>query len=765
MSPRIDHLRSAYFLVYSLYMACVPISAAPIPDAMSLRTNSTHEIPQSHKSAHTGAQRAGFVSLFFVLLAITALLSGILLGVMGLDLTYLRVLASSGAEEQQKQAKKILAVRKYPNWSLFSLILTTTAITQTLPLLLNPLWPESPLCPIIFSTLGVAFLGDFLPQTLMPRHVLSMAEVLMPLVWVCMYVAAVPATVPVGVSWLCRMGMWGKDIGTGVEMGWKRGILGTRALAEFVKCHERSQGNGGEVSHEAGRFIKAAFRMQGMKVKDVMVPWNCIAKVECDQLLSREFVRDVKGWGFGRLVVVEKRLGKSERVVGWLDVKVGGHFYRFLMGEAWADKARAVVVPVIAISDLSLQTISPREVESPPSDTGHVSRATREYLETRTKSANGLIAEQFVWTDALLAELKAGGSGNEIPGGRNGGVKIPSEARKTPTGFVTVRDIVSALLLRTEEEREEEDEMYWVSGAYNDKKNEKDGVGKGCQDSPWRANLLKVQKRPFSHNNERNDDCSPTNPLPLAPATSQSILSPPVDAIRHVTLVRGGNPDHTRRSHVASTSHVREGSPFDLEGFEEIGAILRHANTRSSNEVGVEEGVVEEGEGKFGGSWDRRGGGGRDDSAAVRGGDVRKRTPYASEHPPVGVAVPNNATTAPFPQSHANEPMNIEATASISSPLCKKFPFPTPTTTWPLFSRPPVSAPSLWRRQYSNSFDQITKRRAEEMEDDLEKGGRTMVVSEDGVLGGDLGIWAAKGEGGETGLGGKRLRRRWRSCL
>ena len=80
--------------------------------------NTTTITTTSKQGKPTPIVNWGFAPLLIGATLLAALLSGTTLGIMSLDLTYLRVLSESGTTGERRRATAILRVRQHPNWLL-----------------------------------------------------------------------------------------------------------------------------------------------------------------------------------------------------------------------------------------------------------------------------------------------------------------------------------------------------------------------------------------------------------------------------------------------------------------------------------------------------------------------------------------------------------------------------------------------------------------------------------------------------------------------
>ncbi|XP_068424576.1 metal transporter CNNM1 [Clinocottus analis] len=110
-----------------------------------------------------------------LLLALSALCSGLNISMLALDPVELQVLQNSGTEKEQKYARKIESVRKHGNYILCTVVLgnvlTNTCFVVWMCQILGMTALSTASC-----TLGIFFIGEILPHSLASRHSLAIAS-------------------------------------------------------------------------------------------------------------------------------------------------------------------------------------------------------------------------------------------------------------------------------------------------------------------------------------------------------------------------------------------------------------------------------------------------------------------------------------------------------------------------------------------------------------------------------------------------------------
>ncbi|KAG6610251.1 Kelch-type beta propeller [Phytophthora cinnamomi] len=198
-----------------------------------------------------------------LLIVMSAISSGLTLGLMSLDKVSLDVIIRAGdrsgatADEMRKAkaARRILPVRADSNLLLTTLVLTTVAVNSLLSILMADL--TSGLVGFFVSTIVILICGEIVPQSLCSRHALSIGSALVPVVKVLrlgLYIFAKP------VSFVLDKTV-GEDVGT---------MFTKRELQKLMEIHVRQK-----IMHpEEGYIVRGAMSYKRK------APWNLLS-VDC----------------------------------------------------------------------------------------------------------------------------------------------------------------------------------------------------------------------------------------------------------------------------------------------------------------------------------------------------------------------------------------------------------------------------------------------------------------------------------------------------
>lgn len=240
--------------------------------------------------------------LIVALLMLSALFSGLNLGLMGLDKNGLEIIMAGGDPDEKRYAAKIAPVRARGNQLLCTLLLGNVAVNSALSILLADLTDGT--VGFIISTLLIVFLGEIVPQALCSRHPLAIGahtlwiiKILMAVLWI--------ATWPIARA---------LDFFLGEEMGT---IYNKNEFKKLVEMHVVSQ----EINKDEAKIMKGALELGTREVKEIMTPISDVYMVEVHRQLDVSFMSEIWKSGYSRIPVFDPNRDSNDNIVGMLFVK------------------------------------------------------------------------------------------------------------------------------------------------------------------------------------------------------------------------------------------------------------------------------------------------------------------------------------------------------------------------------------------------------------------------------------------------------------
>jgi metal transporter CNNM len=232
-----------------------------------------------------------------VLVALSALFSGLTLGLLSLDPHVLKRRAKHGDEN----AHIIYPVRKKGNLLLTSLLLGNVAVNTTLPIFLDTLMPG--VFAIMIATGLIVVFGDVLPQAVFSRNALAFGA---KTIWITKFVMFIFYPIAFPIAWLLD-----KLLGDEVPTMYSR-----HELMEIITEHKDSVDS--TVDHDEERIVHGALMFSHIRVREVMTLAQDVISFDENQKLNDEFYERVGEAGFSRVPIYS---GDPTNIVGVLFVK------------------------------------------------------------------------------------------------------------------------------------------------------------------------------------------------------------------------------------------------------------------------------------------------------------------------------------------------------------------------------------------------------------------------------------------------------------
>lgn len=230
----------------------------------------------------------------FLLIGLSALFSGLTLGLLSLDTQTLKRRAELG----DKNAARIYPFRQKGNQLLTTLLLGNVAVNTVLSVYLGSI--ASGVVAAVVATSLIFLFGEIIPQAFFSRHALRYGAKAIPFVNLVMLITW-PIAYPIGriLDWLL-----GHEIPT---------IYSKHELMQIISEHEDSEYSPIDADEE--RIVHGALRFSHMKVREVMTPLEEVVMFDEHQRLTHDFFELVTDEGYSRYPVFS---GNRTNVVGIL---------------------------------------------------------------------------------------------------------------------------------------------------------------------------------------------------------------------------------------------------------------------------------------------------------------------------------------------------------------------------------------------------------------------------------------------------------------
>ncbi|PKM89189.1 hypothetical protein CVU83_00455 [Candidatus Falkowbacteria bacterium HGW-Falkowbacteria-2] len=229
-----------------------------------------------------------------VLLTLSALFSGLNLGLMSLGVHELKRKAELG----DKNAKKVYEVRKEGNLLLVTLLLGNVAVNAAIAICLNSI--TSGLIAGLVSTMLITLLGEIAPQALFSRFALSLGARVVWIVKVFLFILY-PLAGPIA---------WVLDKIFGDEL---RTVYSKKELMQIISEH--ADDDSAEIRQDEERIALGAFTFGDKKIKEVMTPRSSVVTVGPNDKIDTAKINRLIKHGYSRYPVFDK---DKDAVVGIL---------------------------------------------------------------------------------------------------------------------------------------------------------------------------------------------------------------------------------------------------------------------------------------------------------------------------------------------------------------------------------------------------------------------------------------------------------------
>jgi metal transporter CNNM len=235
--------------------------------------------------------------IVIILIACSALFSGLTLGLLGLNLYELKRKADLG----DKRAQVVYPIRQKGNLLLTTLLLGNVIVNTILAVFLGSI--ASGLVATLTAT-GLIFLfGEIIPQAFISRYALDFGAQTAPLVKILLFVLY-PVAGPI--AWVLDK-LLGNELPT---------IYSKNELAALIAEHEDSPDS--KVDADEERILHGALTFSDRTVSDVMTPRTVVRLLEKDEELTTDLLKEIRESSHSRLPVYEH---VPEQILGFVHIR------------------------------------------------------------------------------------------------------------------------------------------------------------------------------------------------------------------------------------------------------------------------------------------------------------------------------------------------------------------------------------------------------------------------------------------------------------
>ncbi|KYQ49943.1 Metal transporter CNNM2 [Trachymyrmex zeteki] len=226
------------------------------------------------------------IMIILTCLSLSALFSGLNLGLMAIDRTELKILCNTGTEKEKRYARTIQPVRNHGNYLLCSILFSNVLVNSIFTIILDDL--TSGIVAVICSTLAIVIFGEISPQAICSRHGLCVGANTIYLTKLTMLITF-PLSYPIS-KFL--------DFVLGEEIG---NVYNRERLKELVKVTTEYN----DLEKDEVNIIAGALELRKKTVVDVMTRIEDVYMLNYNAILDFETVSEIMKSGFSRIPVYE----------------------------------------------------------------------------------------------------------------------------------------------------------------------------------------------------------------------------------------------------------------------------------------------------------------------------------------------------------------------------------------------------------------------------------------------------------------------------
>lgn len=234
-----------------------------------------------------------------VLNLLSALFSGLVIGLLSLDVTELEILKKCGTEKERRYAATIIPMRKMSNLLLCSLVIGNVIVNAGLQVLLDAVFPG--IVGFISTTVCLTIVGEILPQAVCARYGLAIGAKTIWITWIVIIV-----TFPVAYP-LAKVLDWC----LGDEIAF---VFDRERLQEYIRITK----NYNNLDAQEINIITGALKIKKATVSQVMTKLKDVFMLGYESIINHQTIVTIIKRGFSRVPVYQ---GTRKNLIGVLMVK------------------------------------------------------------------------------------------------------------------------------------------------------------------------------------------------------------------------------------------------------------------------------------------------------------------------------------------------------------------------------------------------------------------------------------------------------------
>lgn len=308
--------RSYHYNIAKVFLSLLPTISQALPvgfHPVKRLISSTNLNLDSNSNSIEISKHAPLTETEFYIYLITSsclvllggVFAGLTLGLMGQDEVYLKVISSSGTENERKAANKVLELlSRGKHWLLVTLLLSNVITNETLPVILDRLLGGG-FAAVFSSTVAIVIFGEIIPQSICVRYGLELGAFFAPYVLILMYLLY-PVAYPIAklLDYIL-----GQDHGT---------LYRKSGLKTLVNLHHTMGTE--RLNIDEVTIISAVLDLKAKPVSEIMTPIEKVYTLPSDKILDEKTVEEIFNKGYSRIPIYLP--GEPTNFVGMLLVRI-----------------------------------------------------------------------------------------------------------------------------------------------------------------------------------------------------------------------------------------------------------------------------------------------------------------------------------------------------------------------------------------------------------------------------------------------------------